>query len=140
MCQLSLEIFINASFQLSSVTQLCLTLCNPLECSIPSFPVHHQVLELTQTYVYQVNDAIQPSQPLSSTSPLPSIILNIRVFYSESVLCIRWSKDWSFGFSISPSNEYSGLISFRMDWLDLTVDQETLKSVLQHHSSKASNL
>ena len=140
MCQLLLEIFINASFQLSSVTQLCLTLCNPLECSIPSFPVHHQVLKLAQTYVYQVSDAIQPSQPLSSTSPLPSIIANIRAFYSESVLCIRWPKDWSFGFSISPSNEYSGLISFRMDWLDLTVDQETLKSVLQHHSSKASNL
>ena len=120
-----LEIFINASFQCSSVAQSWLTLCTPLECSIPSFPVHHQVLELAQTYVCWVCDAIQPSHPLSSPSHLPSIIPNIRVFYNESVLCISWPKYWTFSFSISPSNEYSGLISFRMDCLDLIVDRDS---------------
>ena len=132
-----LEIFINASFQCSSVAQSWLTLCNPLECSIPSFPVHHQVLELAQTYVCWVCDAIQPSHPLSSPSHLPSIIPNIRVFYNESVLCISWPKYWTFSFSISPSNEYSGLISFRIDWFVLLEVQRTLKSLLQHHNSKA---
>ena len=85
-------------------------------------------------------DAIQPSHPLSSPSPLPSISPSIRVFSNDSVLRIRWPKYWSFSFSTSPSNEYSGLISFRMDWLDLLEVQETLKSLLQHHSSKASIL
>ena len=100
---------------------------------MPGFPVHHQLLELTQTYVHQVGDAIQPSHPLSS----PSLAFNlIRVFSKESVLCIRWPKYWSFSFSISPSNEYSGLISFRIDWFDLLAVQGTLKSLLQHHSSK----
>ena len=89
---------------------------------------------------YLVGDAIQPSRPLSSPILLPSIFPSIRVFSSESVLHIRWPKYWSFSFSISPSSEYSGLISFRMDWLDLSAVQRTLKSLLQHHSSKASIL
>ena len=103
------------------------------------FPVHHQLLELTQTHVHQVRDAIQPSHPLSPLL-LPAIFPRIRVFSSESVLHIRWPKDWSFSFSISPSSEYSGLISFRIVWLDLLAVQGTLKSLLQHHSSKASVL
>ena len=88
-----------------------------MDCSTAGFPVHHQLLELAQTHVHQIGDAIQPSYPLSS--PSPSIFLSIRVFSNESVLHIRWPKYWSFSFSISPPNEYSGLISFRMDWLDL---------------------
>ena len=94
---------------------------------------------LTQTHVHRVGDAIQPSHPLSSFSP-PSISPSIRVFSNESVLRIRWPKYWNFSFSISPSNEHPGLISFRMDWLDLLAVQGTLKSLLQHHSSKASVL
>ena len=120
--------------QFSSISQLCLTLCDPMDCSMPGFPVHHQLLELTQTHVHWVSDAIQPSHLLSSPSP--------SAFYlsqHESALRIRWPKYCSFSFSISPSNEYSGLISFRMDWLDLLAVQEILKS-LQHHSSKASVL
>ena len=126
------------SILLSSVAQSCLTLCNPMDCSTSGLPVHHQLLELTQTHVRQVSDAIQPSNPLLSLSPLPSIFPNIRVFSIESVLRIRWPKYWSF--SISPSNEYSGLISFRTDWVDLLAVQGTLNSLLQHHSSKASIL
>ena len=126
--------------QFSSVAQLCLTLCVPMDSSTPGFPVHHELLELTQTHVHWVNDAIQPSHPLSSPSSLPSIIPSIRVFSNESVLPIRWPKYWSFSFSISPSNEHPGLISFRMDWLDLLAVQGTLKSLLQYHSSKASIL
>ena len=123
---------------LSSVQSLsCLTLCTPLDCSTPGFPVHHQHPELAQTHVHRVRDAIQPSHPLSSLLFLPSIFPIIRVFPSESVLHIRWPKYWSFSFSISPSNEYSGLMSFRMDWLDLLAVQGTLKILLQHHSSKA---
>ena len=106
--------------------------------STPGLPVHHQLLELTQTHINRVRDVIQPSHPLSSPSLLPSIFPSIRVFSNESVLHIRWPKYWSF--SISPSNEYSGLISLRMDWLDLLAVQGTLKSLLQHHSSKASIL
>ena len=98
---------------------------------MPGFPAHHQLLELTQTHVHQVGDAIQPSHPLSSHLLLPSIFPRIRVFSNESVLPIRWPKYWSFSFSISPSNEYSGLISFRMDWLDLLKVQGTLKSLPQ---------
>ena len=101
--------------QFSSVTQSFLTLCDPMDCSMPGFPVHHQLLELTQIHVHQVSDAIQASHLLSFPSPLPSIFPSIRVFSSESVLCIRWPKYWSFSFSISPSNEYSELISFRID-------------------------
>ena len=124
------------TFQFSSVVQLCPALCDPMDCSTPGFRVHHQLLELTQTHVHWVSDAIQPSHPLSSPSPPASIFPSI----SESVLCIRWPTYWSFSFSISPSNEYSGLISFRIDWFDLLAVQETLKSLFQHYSSKASAL
>ena len=101
---------------------------------MPGLPVHHQLLELAQTHVYQVSDAIQPSHPLSSL--LPSIFPSIKVFSNESILPIQWPKYWSLSFSTSPSNEYSGLISFKMDLLAV---QETLKC-LKHHSSKASIL
>ena len=114
--------------------------CNPMDCSTPSLSVHQQLLEFAQAHVHLVNDAIQPSHPLSSPCPLPSIFPSIKVFSNESVLCIRWPKFWRFSFSISPSNEYSQLISFRIDWLDLLGVQGTLKSLLQHHSSKASVL
>ena len=107
---------------------------------MPGFPVHHQLMELAQIHVHPVDDSIQPSYPLSSLLLLPSIFPSIRVFSNESVPRIRWPKYWSFSFSISPSSEYSGLISFRMDWLDLLAVQGTLKSLLQHHSSKASIL
>ena len=111
-----------------------------MDCSTPGFPTYHQLPELAQTHVYRVSDAIQPSHPLSSLLLLRSIFPSIRVFSTESVLPIRWPKYWSFSFSISPSNEYSGLVSFRIDWLDLLAVQGTLKSLLQHHSSKASIL
>ena len=108
--------------------------------STSGLPVHHQLLEFTQTHADWVGNAIQPFHPPSSPS-LPAFNLsNIRVFSNESSLHIRWPKHWSFSFNISPSNEYSGLISFRMDWLDLLAVQGTLKSLLQHHSSKASIL
>ena len=130
-----------SSVQLSSVTQSCPTLCDPMDCSTPAFPVHHQLLELAQTHVHWVSDAIQPSHSLSSPSPPAcSLFPCIRVFSKESVLHIMWPRYWSFNFSISPSNEYSGLISFRIDWLDLLAVQGTLKSLFQHHSSKASIL
>ena len=125
---------------LCSVAQLCPTLCDPMDCSTSGFPVYHQVPELAQTHVHQV---MMPSNHLILCPPLllpPSIILSIRVFSNESVLHIRWPKYWSFSFSISSSNEYSGLISFRIDWLGLLAVQGTLKSPLQHHSSKASIL
>ena len=109
-----------------------------MDCSTPGLPVLHHLLELAQTHVPRVDDAIQPSRPLSSLSPPGSIFPHIRVFSNESVLCIRWPKYWSF--SISSSKEYLGLISFRMDWLDLLAVQGTLKSLLQHHSPKASVL
>ena len=124
---------------LSSV-QSCLTLCDPMNCSTPGLPVHHQLPEFTQTHVQREGDAIQPSRPLSSTSPPAPIPPSIRVFSNESTLCMRWPKYWSFSFSISLSIEHPGLISFRMDWLDLLAVQGTLKSLLQHHSSKASIL
>ena len=116
-----------------SSVQSCPTFCNPVDCGMPSFPAHHQLLELAQSHVYQVSDAIQPSHPLSSPSPPASVFPSIRVSSSESALHIRWPKYWSFSFSISPSNEYSGLISFRIDWLNLPTVQGTLKSLLQHH-------
>jgi len=121
-----------------SVAQSCPILCDPMDCSTLGFPVHH-LPELAQTQVHRVSDAIQPSHPLLSPPPA-SVFLSIKVFSNESVLCIRWPKYWSFSFSISPSSEYSGLISFGMDWLDLLAVQGTLKSLLQHHSSKASIL
>ena len=105
---------------------------------MPGLPVHHQLLELTQTHVHQVGDAIQPSHPL--LSPSLHIFPSIRVFSNESALLIRWPKYWSFSFNISLSNEYPGLISFRMNWLDFLAVQGILKSLLQHHSSKASIL
>ena len=123
-----------------SVTQPCPTLCDPMYCSTPGLPVLHQLPELTQTHVHWVGDTIQPSHPLSSPSPQPSIFPNIRVVSNESALHIRWPKSWSFSFNISPSNEYSGLICFRMNWLDLVAVPGTLKSLLQHQSSKASIL
>ena len=126
--------------QFSSLTQSCPTLCNPMDCSLPGLPVDHQLPEFTQIHVHWVSDAIQPPYPLSSLLLLPSIFPSIRVFSNESVLCIMWPKYWSFSFSISPSNEYSGLIIFRLDWLDFLAVQGTLKSLPQHYSSKASIL
>ena len=117
-----------------------LTLCDPMACSTPGLPVHHQLLELARTHVRRVGHAVQPSHPLFPLLLLPASPPSIRVFSNESVLCIRWPKYCSFSLSISPSHEYSGLISFRMDWLDLLAVQGTLKSLLQHHSSKASIL
>ena len=123
--------------QLSSVTQSRPTLCNPTDYSTPGFPIHHHLPELAQTHVHQGGDT---SNHLILCCPLlllPSIFPSIRVFSSESVLRIRWPKYWSFNFSVGPSNEYSGLISFRIDWLDLLAVQGTVKSLLQHHSLKA---
>ena len=108
--------------------------------STPGLPVHHQLPESTQTHVHWVGDAIQPSHPLSSPSPPALNLSSIRVFSNESALRIRWPKYWNFSFNISPSNEHPGLISFRMEWLDLLAVQGTLKSLLQHHNSKASIL
>ena len=115
-----------------------------MDCSTPGFPVHHQLPELTQIHVHQVGDAIQPLHsptcPFPSAFNLSSITDPFRVFSNESVLPIRWPKYWSFSLSISPSNEYSGLISFRMDWFDFLAVWGTLKSLLQYHRSKASIL
>ena len=126
------------SVLLSSVAQSCQTICNPRDCTTPGFSVYHQVLKLTQTHVHLVSDAIQSSQPLSPSSPPAFNLSQHQVFSKESALRIRWPKDWSSSFSISPSNEYSGVIYFRIDWLDLLAVQGNLKSLLQHHSSKAS--
>ena len=120
-----------------TVTQPRLTLCKPMDCSTPGFPVLHHLLELAQTHVHWVAGAIQPSRSLHPFLP-PSVLPIIRIFFNESTLCIRWPKYWSFSFSISPSNEYSGLISFKSDWCDLLAVQGTLKILLQHHSSEAS--
>ena len=124
---------------LSSVAQSCLTLCNPMDCSTPGFPVHHQLPGLLKLMSIT---SVMPSNHLILYHPLlllPLIFPSIGVFSSESVLHIRWPKYWSFSLSISPFNEYSGLISFRIDWFDLPI-HGTLKSLLQHHSSKASIL
>ena len=129
-----------SSVQFSSVTQSCLTLCDPMNRSTPGLPVHHQLPEFTQLMSIE---SVMPSSHLILCRPLlllPPIPPSIRVFSNESTLCIRWPKYWSYSFGISLSNEYSGLISFRMDWLDLLAVQGTLKSLLQHHSSKASVL
>ena len=128
------------SVQFSSVSQSCLTLCNPMNRSTPGLPVHHQLLEFTKPMSIE---SVMPSNHLILCHPLlllPSIFPSIRVLSNESPLHIRWPKDWSFSFNISPSNEHPGLISFRMDWLDLLAVQGTLKSLLQHHSSKLSIL
>ena len=127
--------------QFGSVTQLCPTLCNPMNHSTPGLPVHHQLLKFTQTHVHQ--KSVMPSSHLILCHPLlllPSIFCSIRVFSNQSALRIRWPKYWSFSFSISPSNEHLGLISFRMDWLDLLAVQGTLKGLPQHHSSEVSVL
>ena len=108
--------------------------------STPGLPVHHQLPEFTQTHIHRVSDAIQPSHPLSSPLLLLPIPPSIRVFSNESTLHMRWPKYWSFSFSIIPSKKIPGLISFRMDWLYLLAVQGTHKSLLQHHSSKASIL
>ena len=129
-----------SSVQFSSVAQLCLTLCDPMNRSTPGLPVHHQPWGLTKPMSIE---SVMPSSHLILCHfllLLTPILPSIRVLSSESVLRIRWPKYWSFSFSISPSNEYSGLISFRMDWLDLLIVKGTLKSLLQHHSSKASIL
>ena len=128
------------NLSVSSVTQSCLTLCDPKDCNMPGFPVHHQLPEFAQTHVHRVgdrvSDAIQPSHPLlSPSSPAFNLFFpSISVFSNESVLHIKWPEYWSISFSISPFNEYSGLISFRMDWFDLHVVQGTLKRLLQHHN------
>ena len=122
-----------------SVSKSCLTLFDHMNCILPGSPVLYYLPEFAQTLVHWVSDAIQPSHPLSSPFSL-SIFPNIRVFSNGSAFCTRWPKYWGFNFSISPSNEHSGLISFKRDWLDLLAVQGTLKSLLQHHNSKASVL
>ena len=116
------------------------SICDPGDCSTPGFPVHHQLPELAQTHVHQVGDAIQPSHPLLSPSP-PAFNLSQHQGLFQWVSCLHQVPEyWSFSFSISPSDEYSGLVSFRIDWLDFLAVQGTLKCLLQHHSSKASIL
>ena len=127
--------------QFSSVQFSCSVVSDSLQSwnsSTPGLPVHHQLPEFTQIYAHWVSDAIQPFHPLSSPSPPAPNPSQHQGLSNESALRMRWPKYWSFSFSISPSNEHPGLISFRMDWLDLLVVQGTLKSLLQHHSSKAS--
>ena len=131
---------VGGSVHFSSVAQSCPTLCDPMDCRTPGLPVHHQCPEFTQIKSIKL---VMPSSHLILCCPLLlllSIFPSIRVFSNESALHIRWPKYWSFSFSISPSNEYSGLISSRMDWLDLLVVQGTLKNLVQHHRSKASIL
>ena len=130
----------DAETQFNSVAQSCPTLCNSMNCSTPGCPIHYQLLKLTQTHIHGISDAIQPSHPLSSPSPPAFNLSQHQGLFSESVLHTRWPTYWSFSFSISPSNEHSGLISFRTDWLALLAVQGTLKSLLQHHSWKASIL
>ena len=123
--------------QFSSVAQLCPTLCDPKNHSMPGLPVHHQLPEFTHLMSIE---SVMPSSHLILCCPLlllPSIPSSIRVFSNESIFCMRWPKYWSFSFSIIPSKEHPRLISFRMVWLDLLAVQGTLKSLLQHHSSKA---
>ena len=129
------------NIQFSLFAQLCPAPCDPMNRSTPDLPVHHKLPDSTQTHVHWVSDAIQPSHPLSSPSLLlPSIFPSIRVFSNESALCIRWPRYWSFSFNINPYNKHPGLVSFRMDWLDLLAVRGTLKSLLQHHSSNTSIL
>ena len=133
-----LKVLIKILYQFNSVTQSCLTLCDPMNRNTPGLPVHHQLPESTQPTSIE---SVMPSNHLILCRPLllpPSIFPSIRVSSNESALHIRWPKYWSFSFNISPSNEHPGLISFRMDWLDLLAVQGALKSLIQHHSSKAS--
>ena len=122
------------------LANLCPTLCDPMDCSTPGFPVLHCLPEFAQIHVHCVSDAIQYLILCHPLLFLPSIFPSISVFSNELALCIGWPKYWSFSYSISPSNEYSGLISFRIDWFDLLAVQGNLKSLFQHHSSKASIL
>ena len=128
------------SVQFISVTQSCLTHCNPMNRSTPGLTVRHQLSESTQINAPCVGDVIQLPYPLLSPSTPALNLSQYQVFSNESALRIRWPKYWSFSLSISPSNEHPGLISFRMDWLDLLAVQGTLKSLLQHYISKASIL
>ena len=123
-----------------SVSRSCLTLCNPVDCRMPGFPVHHQLLELAQSHVHWVSDAIQPSLPLSSPSPLAFNLSQHQCLFYWVGSSHQMTKYWSLSFSVSPSNEHSGLISFRINGFDLLAIQGPLKSLLQHHSSKASIL
>ena len=125
---MTLKPTIHICFQFSSVSQSCSTLCDPMDCSTPGFPVHHLLLKLAETHVHQVGDAIQHLIFYHHLLLLPSIFPSIRVFLNESALCISWPKYWNF--SISLSNKYSGLISFRIEWFDLFVVQGTLRNLL----------
>ena len=126
--------------QFSSVAQSCLTLCDPMNHSMPGLPVHHQLPEFTQTHVHRVSDTIQPSHPQSSPSPPDPSPSQHQSLFQWARSSHEVAKYWNFSFSIIPSKEIPGLISFRMDWLDLLAVQGTLKSLFQHHSSKASIL
>ena len=126
-------LWLTCSVQFSSVAQSCPTLCDPMNHSTPGLPVHHQLPEFTQTHVHWVSDAIHPSHPLSSLLLLPWIPPSIRVFSNESTLRMRWPKYWNFSFSIIPSKEIPGLISFRIDWLDILAVQGTLNTTVQKH-------
>ena len=131
---------LSESVQFSSVTQLCPTLCDPMDCSTPGLPIHQKLPGLPKLMSIEL---VMPSNHLILCRPLlflPSICPRIRIFSNESALHMRWPEYWSFSFNISPSNEHPGLVSFRMDWLDLLAVQGTLKSLLQRHSSKASIL
>ena len=121
------------SQRVSSLAQLCPTLCHPRDCSMPGLPVRHQLPEFTQTHVHWVGDPIQQSHPLSSPFPPTFNLSQHQVLSTESTLRFRWPKYWSSSFSISPSNEYSEMISLRMDWFYLLVVQGTLQSLLQYH-------
>ena len=139
-CPFSCWLILCLLFGVSSVQLFSgVRLCNPMDCSTPDFPVHHQLLRFAQTHIHTVSDAFQPSHLLSSPSPAFTVSQH-QGFSQESVLRIRWPKYWNFNFSISPSNEYSALISVRIDWLDLLTVQGTLKSPLQHHSSSINSL
>ena len=127
------------SFYCCSVTLLCPTLCNLMDCSTPGLPVPHNLPEFAQVHVHCTGDAVQPFHRLTRSSPSALSLFQHRDFSNESSVPIRWPKYWSFSFSISPSSEYSASISLKIDWFDLAV-QETLRSLLQHHSSKASVL
>ena len=126
--------------QFSSVAQPCPTLCDPMDCSTPGFPILPHLLEFAQTHVHWFDDAIQPSCPLSSPFASTFNLCQHQGLFNESALHIRWPKIWSFHFNTTPFNAYSGLISFRIDWFDLLAVQGTLKHLLQQHSLKASVL
>ena len=128
-----------SSVQFSSIAQSCLTISDPMDCSSPGLPVHHQFSELTQTHVHWISEAIQPSHPLSSPSPTFNFS-SIKVFSNESVLRIKWPKDWSFSSCISPSSEYSGMISFTMDWLESPRDSQESSPTPQFKSINSSVL